>query len=452
MSTNINVDVTLQRLQKVSNETRELNRTEKKEREDDLALQAQADALSGNREQSSVSLDGVVESLGQPLDRTGQTPAERQKAKDGDRSSVPDTYKKLDPGAGFFRSFRPVHGWLIQQAAFSGERTLYPADGAQSASWNLDIVFQASDFLSAKWPPPDISSTLLTSGQQNYNSAGTQGKVVLPLGGQSFIYAEFARRRAYGAKYYQIQNTVDDTMSAPVVESRDKTALLTKCFLVGISKVKEIDLPSALLAEMDRIWPMPATSIRKLPLEVGPIGGGQIVEIDWRLDFTPVFSSIGNQSASPLFGHYLDWGNKNFTVGTPAIYWYLRNYSDTQANWFASQLTPEVIRGLYPSANYGKNPGNRWYVPFEVLDQNASGNTLGYRIDWYRQNIYNDSSAQQIKRIVNYGPFSRARFKQPSGSGFRFPLYAWDANASGYCSGQLLALGFKQSDLTFSSP
>lgn len=144
MSTNISIDVTLQRLQKVSKDTREVNRTDKKDREDDLALQGQADALSGNREQSSVSLDGVVESLGQPLDRTGQTPAERQKAKDGMRSSVPDTYKELDVGAGYIPQGGFCHCYFYDQLEVNNNEyskviKVYSADGSSSAEARVPI-------------------------------------------------------------------------------------------------------------------------------------------------------------------------------------------------------------------------------------------------------------------------------------------------------------------------
>lgn len=149
MSTNIRIDVTLQKLQEVANKTTEKNREEKKAREDDLAVEEKAAELSGERDGSVPPLGDLVDSLGQPLSRTGEPPSEKQKPNQADKSSVPNTYKKLDPGAGAFLPFGFCHCYFYDQfestdTEYSKLITVYSADGKSSAEARVPIAIGLS--------------------------------------------------------------------------------------------------------------------------------------------------------------------------------------------------------------------------------------------------------------------------------------------------------------------
>ncbi len=90
MSTNIQIDVLLQRLKQVSDQTAQQNRNEKQDREDALLLQ----------QKQQGDLSAVLQESQDLSSRKALSPLEQLRAQDAlERSSVPDLYNKKRPGA-----------------------------------------------------------------------------------------------------------------------------------------------------------------------------------------------------------------------------------------------------------------------------------------------------------------------------------------------------------------
>lgn len=429
MSTNIKIDVTLQRLQEVAKDTTEKNREDKKAREEDLAIEAKAAELSGKRDGSLQPIEDLVDSLGQPLSRTGDPPSEKQKPNQADKSSVPDTYKKLDVGAGAVEfGFRPVHGWKILSGF--NEYKIYSADGTQSIEATERPTF-GNPFEDVDFPGDYILGR---------TSVFSSVELVLPLNETCFVYARSWRTKSKIGYYYFLppQNGVQQAVSSVVAQS----GIVAKCFLVGLSTVKEIQMPGALQSRIDRIEPLPQTVDILLPSTV-PSNDTDFFE--WL--FRPVAQdTIYDQSAAALYSHYINADIPG--SATPAIYWYLENYNDNRdrEEWLSGSLTPEFIRETYSGATYGANRGNKWYFPAIVQEPATQNQPGSLRVDWYAQRAYDDFSPDTIKKVANYGSFGRARFS--ANQNYDKLLTAWDVNVSSYCRQQLLALGFSASDLT----
>lgn len=91
MSTNINIDVLLQRLKQVSDQTTEQNRSERQEREDALQQDQQGNGRSSRRSQTLLAVQST---------RQGQGASEAERARSAaEHSSVPDLYQKPRPAA-----------------------------------------------------------------------------------------------------------------------------------------------------------------------------------------------------------------------------------------------------------------------------------------------------------------------------------------------------------------
>jgi uncharacterized membrane protein len=88
MSTNIQIDVVLQRLQKQANQARDQNRTERQDREDTYQ--------QGLIESRS---NGDTSSLMLRSDRLRSSVADQRKQSADAHSDVPDTYKQRKPAA-----------------------------------------------------------------------------------------------------------------------------------------------------------------------------------------------------------------------------------------------------------------------------------------------------------------------------------------------------------------
>ena len=91
MSTNITVDVLLQRLKQISDQVTGQNREERQEREDTLQQQQQSGSKTTRRSQTLLAIQST---------RQGQSASEDARARSAaEHSSVPDLYKKRRPAA-----------------------------------------------------------------------------------------------------------------------------------------------------------------------------------------------------------------------------------------------------------------------------------------------------------------------------------------------------------------
>ena len=491
MSTNIRIDVTLQKLQEVANETTEKNREEKKAREDDLAFEAKAAELSGERDGSVPPLGDLVDSLGQPLSRTGEPPSEKQKPNQADKSSVPNTYKKLDPGAGAVPLlFRPVHCWLQQTLGSSttnGSYVVYSADGTASASFSYSTDAAPDAFNSQI--VFDLSNDEIT--YRRFWSALVQSFfVVFPVDSNSLILAYYARRQYYGSAFSIA--TEDLGLEIPSnFTSTQRTTTQAECFLVGKDFVRSIGAPSRLVNFFSRIAPdfteypidqedEPNTSwyspVYYQLLEDYPTfvdgDGNTVVSItvdgetqnsfvqlsDNRLNVKGLevnrlrgrVRSIQGQDFNTLYSHYIV-SNGPLTAA-PAVYYWLKDYQyDVDAPDFYENY--QQIRVTFP-AIYGRSQGDRFYgALFRVSAEGRQS------VEWYEMPPPTDLvyASDQIapgnvqfpdgttKQINRYGSFTGAGFTPTS---FAQLVVAWDGNQAGYCRGQLGLLGFTDTDLT----
>ena len=263
MSTNIRIDVTLQKLQEVANKTTEKNREEKKAREDDLAVEAKAAELSGERDGSVPPLGDLVDSLGQPLSRTGEPPSEKQKPNQADKSSVPNTYKKLDVGAGAISlGFEPVHGWRQTRTVFNNLDTffttevrttrIYSADGSAFGETTFETLFDNG---------PEYDSTTafeLSNSETTYRRFWSilpiDATLVLPVDKNSLIFVQYNKNRYRGVNY---EIPTDEWGKVPpegfgVIDFKTEQA---DCFLVGKDFVRKLDTPSEFLNKLNTICP-----------------------------------------------------------------------------------------------------------------------------------------------------------------------------------------------------
>lgn len=182
MSTNITVDVLLQRLKQVSDQTSEQNRSERQEREEALQQQRQqSGSKTTRRSQTLLALQSTSQ-------RKAQNEIEQQRAKSAEEhSAVPDLYKKRYPAAqrdGFTLAYTGsgFNSPVSSQIESYPPPSLYPSypNSATETVWqqigagSLRFVVGAKDFQVINQLVPTVSNGFawrLSSNQQILLSA-----------------------------------------------------------------------------------------------------------------------------------------------------------------------------------------------------------------------------------------------------------------------------------------
>lgn len=228
MSTNINIDVTLQQLQEISNQTRDSNREAAANKTEDLRLGSALNDRSGPSKDDPKLKDPFKVTLAEALNsgipifqyyrierRTGR-PAKYdfQYSMLDTESSVPDTYKPLDLGAGvFFPNLGFCHCYYYEEEGLDTKTiTVYSADGSSSASSTFSVATGAN--LASPYPQLSEIDITFTNKLQYYFTEANFFNVAT-----SGSYGDFAGKHIFDNKLEvcglpygdAISETLDDT-------------------------------------------------------------------------------------------------------------------------------------------------------------------------------------------------------------------------------------------------
>lgn len=175
MSTNITIDVLLQRLKQVSDQTTEQNRAERLEREDALQ-QEQRDTTTTSRSQSLLALQST---------RQGQSALEDSRTRSAaEHSGVPDLYKKRRPAAQrdgdllvpFAITWR---GELESRAPTTFEILLTENDGTAAIRPSV-FTYRGGDYLEPQSFQIAAGGSKVSVAQQpRYSEWNTEGQISL---------------------------------------------------------------------------------------------------------------------------------------------------------------------------------------------------------------------------------------------------------------------------------
>lgn len=486
MSTNINIDVTLQRLQEVANETTEKNREEKKAREEDLAIEEKAAELSGERDGSVPPIEDLLDSLGEPLSRTGERPSEKQKPNEADKSSVPDLYKKLDPGAGTAPRLSITNGWFAQDYSLKRESIAVGeiAGTVSGTSETLNLTtgefqrFYVGSGSGNKWLSFDVTYDVTTGpddweGGAPYFSGGSEfvggsrtvygnlnrrkriDTIALPAGGDKFVLLIVVSIASYQiirtGFYFNFANDIKDKktqggdISSAYANSIQRQEVLA--FLCGRSDIKSIPASQALLNGIPKILPARTESVLILSR---PVFGNPITVT------VPAVPRLLLQDQSA--GYY-----GSSIGGTPGVYFGLNqliNYTSQD-----SVLDPAVPSGRIQGVLENEEEGG-FSLQGRLLDVYSSGDPVEYIYNRYKGPISELSSfftidPEKVRNLPARNRLNLESQREPlPGSLAAENLFVdelldldlisvSDWGLPGYCRSQLRALGFSSEDLTF---
>lgn len=449
MSTNIQIDVVLRKLQEQSEQIKGKNQEQREEREEEAEL-AQKKAEK-ERKDKRAPADNSELTVTEP----GQSPPTGDQLKQTEADSKSKALNSTDPDIARTKE-EPV-GFVAANNknlmyCFQKRTRQQVVDGADVYTYDF-VTANGTRFAFPKRLPilaytytadtsiaPDGADVSVTNDQIDVD-----GYVVLPVGKDFFVYATFY-------KSFQVSQTVavfgDSVPEVTVTTSRsEQTSRIDFCALIGPEQVKEIPTPSKLSAALDNLYRLPPILPQTLSIFLG-IAGVNEREIQFEGTFVPDFENGPTTGKftyfrqRALYGHYLD-GGPTEDVASPAVYWWLPNaYGDTTD---LELFTAEQIRQAYPAPRYGRSRGDRWFV--NTIRNTDQGATLDWR-SGPGKDILTAFPADQVTEEKITGPYKNL-FAKREDLGTYSRVIAWDANLGSYCRSSALALGFREQDLTF---
>lgn len=449
MSTNIQIDVVLRKLQEQSEQIKAQNQEQRSEREEEADL-AQKKAERERKERLAPA-DNSELTVSEP----GQSPptGEQLRQKEAEskskalNSTDPDIARTKEEPAGFVAANNKNLMYCFQKRTRQQNvdgATVYTYDFVTANGTRFAFPKRLPILASTYTPDTSIAPEGADISVRN-NSVDVDGYVVLPVGRDLFVYADFY-------KSFQVALTVaifgDTVPTTTITTSRtEQTSRIDFCALVGPEQVKEIPTPSQLSAALDNLYRLPPILPQTLTFFLGIEGVNErVIEVEGTFvaDFAngPITTQRNYFAQRALYGHYLDGGSTE-DVASPAVYWWLPNaYGDTTD---LELFTAEQIRQAYPEPRYGRNRGNRWFV--NTIRNTDEGATLDWR-SAPGKDILTAFPADEIKEEKITGPY-RDLFAKRDDLGTYSRVIAWDVNLGSYCRSSALALGFREQDLTF---
>lgn len=485
MSTDIRIDVTRNALQELAEQIRDENQKNKRSREEKAELTGPTSRLDAD-----------------------QPPADlRNPAQEDDPSNVPELYKKDEPAAFNFPTAPNVcNAWYRAEAIFedsdrnviyapnviataSGLSIEYETFGGNRNSWYWDsgesgspsnlwlnedgnfVAITDQDALQALVSPS--SGSTFVAGGTTYNSGlgdfvidpqslagylsgssnnGRVAKVALPVDRDKFIFCDFYH--ADVRLFQRIQNIASDGFASYASSTLDYSISGLKCFLIGPDNIKQVSSAAGLSAALARLFPK---EIKEADQFIGAavgyprdIGGVSVYDIETFL-WSFLNDNLLSNSRTPGFfldetlsDHYLLNQVNRVFGGTPAVYWCLENFNETENRLRFIEDFNEV-RSIYPQPTYGNNPLDQWLTYIARTDQNGAR-----FLDWYIVPGRSTNSDTIYDTRVNRTNGYEGIVYQPDPNDVSLgPVGAWDVNVSDYCRSQLLNLGFRPEDLEF---
>jgi hypothetical protein len=453
MSTNIQIDVVLRKLQEQSEQIKGKNQEQREEREEEAEL-AQKKAEK-ERKDKRAPADNSELTVNEP----GQSPptGEQLKKKEADskskalNSTDPDIARTKEEPAGFVAGGLNLM-YCIYSRINAGDgqvdHTFVTASGARFVfRKRLGSIFDSYSYID---PLADslLSQTGFDQGAAGFRDVSTatrDGATILPLGNKTFLYVYFVekRERASQAFTYGVANPRTGEGKSVYLNRAEVTVGYELCVLVGPDNAREVKLPSRLLQVLQGLYPMPITE----DYEVGIFtratqedypNSQPFLDLTWDWGFFNLGGTKSYTQQRGIYGHYLD----NFDVAGPAVYWWLANASEDDV----SELTAEQIRKTIRGPVYGRSRNNSWYATDGSLNPFANEPYTPEWVAYPERAPFASSDDAKPARLT--GPYKN---QSASLAGLIFPdiLVAWDGNEPSYCTASAVALGFTPEDLTF---
>lgn len=443
MSTNIEVDVVLQRLQVQSNELRDLNRNGRLDREDQ---QLQAVALRSALLQQQIA-GGF------------QAP--------GTRTKLELLNPKLQ--AELSKVARPLSSY--QEKRPGAQRTASPGMAAAESVFNGLNLIVGPPGLAASVSQPLPRSTLTSNSNLNRRINVTFDKtLLLPVTKDACIlvylrnFLDQVTRidlvttmlNSYQTTYLGISGTMVTFREDYVQTAKDKeSAYELYCFIVGKETVRQLTTPETLATHLREIYkPLSVNGTQQgLDYTVYDVFYPSSPSYPPRVvTFQPFYRaddsfSVLTWEASGRYGAAMSMYNTNAalsqqfglldanTGNTPAIYRYLRG----PMQFSTSSRDYAYMRQTY----YAMAP--RYFLQQCVLPSTCSAQKVGFDVTTTQPAQWGDSvESNAFKANDNYDVQLNGSGQSPTSGTVR---YAWHWDNPSYCRQQLQALGFIPSDL-----